>query len=264
MFPGSEDDGSAVSREQGFLPERDAVEYIERVRADKVTWELVDTRNPRIAVLTDVDGWMVHVHFRKYGHRAEDFSHYEEIEAPDGASWCFDDGGALCDKSELPQSIQSALYARSSWCGFRRILDEVSPADVAEVSPQDAMRGSAKFRLRTGMRSSSVPFAQLAVQAHNTAKSKGWWDEPRMPFPTFATLVHSEVSEAVEAVRKGEALDEVYLKEGKPEGVPTELADIVIRVMDYCEAHEIDLEAAIRLKMAYNQTRPHRHGGKAF
>jgi len=48
----------------------------------------------------------------------------------------------------------------------------------------------------------------------------------------------------------------------KPEGIPTELADIVIRVMDYCGHEGIDLEKAILEKHEYNKTRPFKHGGK--
>lgn len=48
----------------------------------------------------------------------------------------------------------------------------------------------------------------------------------------------------------------------KPEGIPAELADIVIRVMDCAVRYGIDLGAEIELKHAYNKTRPFRHGGK--
>lgn len=46
----------------------------------------------------------------------------------------------------------------------------------------------------------------------------------------------------------------------KPEGVAVELADAVIRIADLCGHLGIDLEAAIDLKMAYNETRPFKHG----
>ena len=49
----------------------------------------------------------------------------------------------------------------------------------------------------------------------------------------------------------------------KPEGEAVELADAVIRVMDYFGRQGWDLEAVIALKLAYNATRGHRHGGKA-
>lgn len=48
----------------------------------------------------------------------------------------------------------------------------------------------------------------------------------------------------------------------KPEGIPTELADIIIRVLDVCAYLGIDIEDAIADKMNYNEHRPHRHGGK--
>jgi hypothetical protein len=48
----------------------------------------------------------------------------------------------------------------------------------------------------------------------------------------------------------------------KPEGIPSELADIIIRVFDAAVEYGIDIEDQVRMKMAYNATRQHRHGGK--
>lgn len=91
------------------------------------------------------------------------------------------------------------------------------------------------------------------------------------------SLMHSELSEAVEELRKGFEAGETYYEgvtktgtnlrsdgsPAKPEGVPSELADVVIRIMDFCYTEGIDLEQIIDEKLRYNATRGHRHGGKA-
>lgn len=48
----------------------------------------------------------------------------------------------------------------------------------------------------------------------------------------------------------------------KPEGIAIELADAVIRILDYCGHVGIDIEKAIEIKHEYNKTRPYKHGGK--
>lgn len=47
-----------------------------------------------------------------------------------------------------------------------------------------------------------------------------------------------------------------------PEGIPTELADILIRVLHMCAYFGMDIAATLADKMAYNETRPYRNGGK--
>lgn len=101
---------------------------------------------------------------------------------------------------------------------------------------------------------------ELQKESHDRAKRKGFYDTEPSLLESLC-LVHSEVSEATECVRDNDLTPRISMeKPGKPEGLPAEFADIIIRVCDTAEFMGIDLEAAIRLKSDYNETRPIRHG----
>jgi NTP pyrophosphatase (non-canonical NTP hydrolase) len=110
---------------------------------------------------------------------------------------------------------------------------------------------------------------EWAKKVHESNVSHGWDskvtnDNPGM-FSEKMLLLVSEVSEALEEFRDHRGLREIYYNPEapkKPEGIPIELADVAIRLLDFCEANGIDLEEAIAEKHAYNLTRPFRHGGK--
>lgn len=96
-----------------------------------------------------------------------------------------------------------------------------------------------------------MEFQSLALEIHENAKNHGWWDTQRS-IPELLCLVHSEVSEALEAYRNG-----------NKENFSEELADIVIRVFDMAVGNNINIQEAIVKKHLKNTKRPFRHGGKA-
>lgn len=103
---------------------------------------------------------------------------------------------------------------------------------------------------------------EFANEVHKNAVEHGWWETERT-FPEIAALIHSEISEALEEYRDGRQAAEIYLgNSGKPEGIPIELADAIIRIFDYCAFVGIDIEAALKCKHEYNKSRQYRHGGK--
>lgn len=106
----------------------------------------------------------------------------------------------------------------------------------------------------------------LMSKSHRTACDKGWWDDQSRGIGDQFANFHSELSEAWEEIRKGQSLRKIYYSdtpEGpKPEGVAVEFADLLIRVFDTCEKYGIPLIEALGEKMAFNELRPYRHGGK--
>lgn len=79
-------------------------------------------------------------------------------------------------------------------------------------------------------------------------------------------LIHSELSEAVESVYDSEWADsyELQYAEGskKPEGLLSELADVVIRCLDLAAHLGIELSRGMSIKHRFNKIRTHRHGNK--
>lgn len=138
---------------------------------------------------------------------------------------------------------------------------------------------------------------QLRDDIHENSIKHGWWEQERS-FGEIIALCHSELSEALEEYRNGrpfvwfkcnskgtegapsghiticgdEDTRECILfdspgcedRDHKPEGIAIELADCIIRILDYCGHTGINIEEAIRVKHEYNKTRPYRHGGKAL
>lgn len=118
-------------------------------------------------------------------------------------------------------------------------------------------------------------FREVQREAHSTATESGFHDEDRLIEPgspcwraRVSQMVATAVGELMEAHdihQRGKwPLDEWHWSaEGKPEGFPIELADVIIRVLDTAEELKIDLAGAVFTKMQFNLTRPRMHG-KSF
>ena len=99
-----------------------------------------------------------------------------------------------------------------------------------------------------------------ALEALKISLSHGFEDAARSD-PEAIALIHSELSEAIEALREGNPPDD---KIPDFSGVEAELADAVIRIMIMGHARNLKIGEAIIAKMNYNRGREYKHGGKAF
>jgi len=96
----------------------------------------------------------------------------------------------------------------------------------------------------------NMTISEWQKAVYDNAVKKGWNNRTR-PVPEMLCLIHSEISEALEAYRSSNT--KLFNEE---------CADIAIRLIDMCSFLNIDLEKEMLIKHEKNKLRPYRHGNK--
>lgn len=131
---------------------------------------------------------------------------------------------------------------------------------VDEMNKHEQVRDHHKHLLEGLSQVYQVVTKQLSYSLFNWFKHNGFWPSShtcnnemiRLKKAEKIALIHSELSEMLEAVRKGDVENEAE-----------ELADTLIRMLDYAGGFNIDLGNAFSMKMFANLNRPFKHN-KAF
>lgn len=114
-------------------------------------------------------------------------------------------------------------------------------------------------------------FNELAKEIHEGNAARGFWDDERK-LTEVVMLTVCELSEAIEADRAGKWATENNLvqylnnpvpavfRENIKDTVQDEIADAIIRLLDFSHKFNIDLDFHIHAKLKYNASRPYKHG----
>lgn len=161
------------------------------------------------------------------------------------------------------------------WSG--NTLTKLNAEQIEQINKTAKMLKEAKYEKKTKVKKAKAILSKAQYTSLNAlrdlcmeeAKAKGWHSNATPDIGAFCSNLHGEVSELWEQYRN-ETLNSLCNKSDKMEengidpltGAEEELADVLIRTLDFFSALNIDVGKAINSKLLYNRTRPHRHGNK--
>lgn len=141
----------------------------------------------------------------------------------------------------------------------RGVVEEWAEAhQVTDVGP--GTRARLVKEIATALDASRQRGAELQREAYQRrlfeeCRTANWDPELKNTFPEEIAHLHEELSEAFRAFRRSKNFEITVDANGKPQGVPIELADVLIGLFYNAELHGFDLFAAVEQKHQYNLTR---------
>lgn len=133
------------------------------------------------------------------------------------------------------------------------MADDVS----AQFTPEEATAYINSLAYTHNSAAAAFRIDDLATQAHAASASRGWYVDPKTGEPVkrnfgeLIALMHSELSEALEAHRKDSPAKHI---EGFT-GVEEQFADALLRILEAACAMKLRLGEAFAAKCTYNLTR---------
>ena len=134
-------------------------------------------------------------------------------------------------------------------CGIWSAYSQSSASPEAISGDGYSMRGTELIH---------ITLKALGAEINEINRANGWnvltrneFADKQYKVPAVLALIHSEVSEALEAFRRG---DRSNFEE--------EMADVLIRVLDCMSGLDVDIDKVVSAKLDKNRARAYRHGNK--